>query len=106
MPPDIICLGELLAELLRTEVNMPHGKIGLYKGPFPSGAPAIFIDCAARMSKSLKFSTGYIGVIGDDEFGGIIVEMLGAKGGFYLDAATFFISGVFTKGVSSIQCKS
>ena len=68
MPPDIICLGELLAEVIRTEVDIPHRKVGLYKGPFPSGAPAIFIDCAARMSKPLKFSTCYIGVIGDDDF--------------------------------------
>ena len=80
MTPDVICLGELLAELLRTEIDVPHGKVGLYKGPFPSGAPAIFIDCVARMSKSLKFSTGYIGVIGDDEFGGIIVERLKKDG--------------------------
>lgn len=77
MCPDIICLGELLVEIMRTEINTPHGEIGAtYKGPFPSGAPAIFIDSAARMAKPFKFSTGYIGVIGNDEFGHCIIEKL------------------------------
>ncbi|GAG09378.1 unnamed protein product, partial [marine sediment metagenome] len=50
--PDIISVGELLVEIMRTEVDIPHGQIGsFYKGPFPSGAPAIFIDSAARMGK-------------------------------------------------------
>jgi sugar/nucleoside kinase (ribokinase family) len=103
MPPDIICLGELLAELLRTEVNMPHGKIGLYKGPFPSGAPAIFIDCAARMSKSLNFSTGYIGVIGNDEFGGIIVERLKKDG---VDVSQIRKANELTTGIAFNQYNS
>ena len=77
MSPDIICLGELLVEVMRTEVDDPHGNIGSsYKGPFPSGAPAIFIDSAARMGKPFKISTGYIGAIGDDEFGRCIIEKL------------------------------
>ena len=59
------------------EIDVPHGKIGgQYKGPFPSGAPAIFIDSAARMSKPFKFTTGYIGVIGNDEFGTAIIDKL------------------------------
>jgi hypothetical protein len=36
MSPNIICLGELLVEIMRTEVDTPHGIIGAsYKGPFP-----------------------------------------------------------------------
>ncbi|MHA1987516.1 MAG: carbohydrate kinase family protein [Promethearchaeota archaeon] len=77
MCPDIISLGELLVEIMRTELNTPHGTIGaVYKGPFPSGAPANFISSAARMSKPFKFTTGYIGVIGNDEFGECIVNKL------------------------------
>lgn len=75
--PDIICLGELLVEIMRTQVDTPHGKLGeLYKGPYPSGAPAIFIDSAARMAKPFEFSTGYIGVVGNDEFGQCIIDKL------------------------------
>jgi len=81
MSPDIICLGELLVEIMRTEKDTPHGKIGaFYRGPFPSGAPAIFIDSAARMAKSFGYSTGYIGVVGDDDFGTCIIEKLKSDG--------------------------
>ncbi|MHA2281343.1 MAG: carbohydrate kinase family protein [Promethearchaeota archaeon] len=77
MCPEIISLGELLVEIMRTELNAPHGKIGAnYKGPYPSGAPAIFISSAARMSKPFKLKTGYIGVIGNDEFGDCIIRKL------------------------------
>ncbi|NVM17503.1 MAG: sugar kinase [Candidatus Lokiarchaeota archaeon] len=77
MNPEIISIGELLVEIMRTERNVPHGIVGsVYKGPFPSGAPAIFIDSAARMSSSFNFSTGFIGTVGKDEFGEAIIEKL------------------------------
>lgn len=77
MNPEIISLGELLAEIMRNKVNIPHKMIGAtYKGPYPSGAPAIFIDSVARMSKPFNFSTGFIGVVGNDEFGKCIIEKL------------------------------
>ena len=77
MCPDIISLGELLVEITRTELDTPHGIIGAnYKGPYPSGAPANFISSAARMSKPFKLTTGYIGVIGNDEFGECIIRKL------------------------------
>ena len=68
MYPDIISLGELLVEIIRSELDTPHSTLGAtYKGPFPSGAPAIFIDSAARIGKKFKLSTGFIGAIGDDD---------------------------------------
>ncbi len=77
MYPDIISLGDLLVEIMRTELNTPHGTIGaIYKGPYPSGAPANFISSAARMAKPFKLTTGYIGVIGNDEFGECIIRKL------------------------------
>lgn len=77
MSPNLITLGELLVEIMRTERDVPHGSIGAYyRGPFPSGAPAIYIDSAARMGKSFKLTTGYIGVVGADEFGTCIIEKL------------------------------
>ena len=103
MPPDIICLGELLVEIMRTEVDIPHSNVGLYKGPYPSGAPAIFIDSAARMSKSFNFSTGYIGVIGDDEFGKNIVEKLKNDG---VDTSQIRIDKNKTTGIAFNQYNS
>jgi len=77
MSPHIISLGELLVEIMRISIDVPHGKVGAnYRGPFPSGAPTIFIDSASRMSKPFGFTTGFIGVVGDDEFGTCIVEKL------------------------------
>ena len=53
MSPDIISLGELLVEIMRPEKDIYHGVLGAtYRGPFPSGAPAIYIDSAARMGKN------------------------------------------------------
>ena len=81
MNPEIISLGELLAEIMRNKVNITHAMIGAtYKGPYPSGAPAIFIDSAARMSKPFNFSTGFIGAVGNDEFGKCIIEKLKSDG--------------------------
>jgi sugar/nucleoside kinase (ribokinase family) len=79
--PEIISLGELLVEIMRPQKDIPHGKEGeLYKGPFPSGAPAIFIDSAARIAKSFNISTGFIGVVGNDDFGYAIITKLKEDG--------------------------
>jgi sugar/nucleoside kinase (ribokinase family) len=75
--PEIICLGELLVEIMRTEQDVPHRNVGaMYRGPFPSGAPAIFIDSAARMTRDTTLKTGFIGVVGDDEFGECVLNKL------------------------------
>ena len=79
--PEIITLGELLVEIMRPQKDIPHGIEGeIYKGPFPSGAPAIFIDSAARISTSFNISTGFIGVVGNDEFGYSIITKLKEDG--------------------------
>lgn len=80
MAPDIICLGEMLVEIMRAEIGVPHIVPGLYKGPYPSGAPCIFIDSAARMGTSLGLKTGFIGVIGNDDFGVALVNKLKKDG--------------------------
>ncbi|MHA2475071.1 MAG: sugar kinase, partial [Promethearchaeota archaeon] len=81
MCPDIVSLGELLVEIMRPEIDTPHNMLGaIYRGPFPSGAPAIFINSAARMSKPFHFTTGFIGVVGADEFGECILNKLEQDG--------------------------
>lgn len=104
MGPDIISLGELLVEIMRPELNIPHNIIGaLYKGPFPSGAPAIFIDSAARMSKDLGFKTGFIGVVGDDAFGTAILNKLNKDG---VDISYSRVSKNKTTGIAFNQYNS
>ncbi len=52
MSVDVISLGELLVEVMRKEVDQPLDRPADFVGPFPSGAPAIFIDAIARLGRS------------------------------------------------------
>ncbi len=70
--PDVIALGEILVEIMRKEKDVPHYTSGVYLGPYPSGAPAIFIDAVAR----LGISSGFIGVVGEDDFGKMLINRL------------------------------
>jgi sugar/nucleoside kinase (ribokinase family) len=102
--PDIICLGELLVEIMRTEQDVPHRNIGaIYRGPFPSGAPAIFIDTAARMTKDTNLKTGFVGVVGDDEFGESLLNKLGKDN---VDVSQIRISESLTTGIAFNQYNS
>ena len=104
MSPDIISLGELLVEIMRTELDTPHTTIGAYyRGPFPSGAPAIFINSAARMGKKFHFTTGFIGVIGNDEFGKCIVEKLQKDN---VNTSQIRVADGFTTGIAFNQYNS
>ncbi len=104
MCPDIISLGELLVEIMREEKDTPHGKLGaIYRGPFPSGAPAIYIDTAARMGKNFKFTAGFIGTIGNDEFGSCIIQKFKTD---EIDISQIRISEDFTTGIAFNQYNS
>jgi len=63
--PEILTAGEILVEIMRTEYDVPLDVQGTFYGPFPSGAPAIFIDQVA----CLGHSAGIIGAVGKDAFG-------------------------------------
>ena len=104
MSPDIISLGELLVEIMRTEKNIPHGFLGAtYRGPFPSGAPAIFINSAARMGEKFQLTTGFIGVVGKDEFGKCITEKLQNDN---IDISQIRITEELTTGIAFNQYNS
>ncbi len=101
MCPDIICAGEMLVEIMRAKVGVPHVQVGgVYKGPYPSGAPCIFIDSAARMAKARKLTTGYIGTIGNDDFGKVVVDKMVADG---VDCSPVATLDGFTTGVAFVQ---
>ncbi|GAI21641.1 unnamed protein product, partial [marine sediment metagenome] len=70
--PKVITIGEMLVEIMRKDVDVPLGEPAEFAGPFPSGAPAIFIDAVAKLGTS----AGIIGSVGRDEFGGCILERL------------------------------
>ena len=69
-------MGEMLVEIMRPRPNLPLYESGEFLGPFPSGAPAIFIDTAAR----LGHSAGIISGVGDDDFGRCLLDRLAFDG--------------------------
>ena len=73
---DILIMGEMLVEIMRNKENVPLYEQGIFLGPYPSGAPAICIDTAAR----LGCSTAIIGGVGKDDFGKCILERLKKDG--------------------------
>lgn len=70
---EIMIMGELLVEIMRAGEDVQLFETGAYfRGPFPSGAPGIFISTAAR----LGHSAGIISGVGDDDFGKNIMDRL------------------------------
>ena len=69
-------LGELLVEFICSEVDGRNLGAASYTGPFPSGAPGIFIDQAARVGARAVFA----GAVGDDAFGTVLCDRLVASG--------------------------
>jgi len=69
---DVLTVGEALVEFVKGTKDSPHYEIGNYRGPFPSGAPAIFADAAAR----LGLKSGFVGAVGSDDFGKVLRERL------------------------------
>ena len=73
---EVLIMGEMLAEIMRTEIGVELYEEGIFKGPFPSGAPAIFIDTVARLEHSAAIISG----VGKDDFGKNILDRLKKDG--------------------------
>jgi tagatose kinase len=69
-------MGELLVEIMRPQPGLGLYDPGPFLGPYPSGAPAIFIDTVAR----LGHPAGVIGGVGEDDFGRSLVDRLRKDG--------------------------
>lgn len=76
MVTDILIMGEMLVEIMRSEKDVELHEPGVFLGPYPSGAPAICIDTAAR----LGCKTAIIGGVGRDDFGRCLLERLRRDG--------------------------
>jgi len=73
---DIVTFGEVLAEFMTIEVNQSLGKPGQLAGPFPGGAPAIFIDQAVKLGSTAAM----VSCVGDDAFGQMLTQRLADDG--------------------------
>ncbi|MGA9244386.1 MAG: sugar kinase [Silvibacterium sp.] len=72
----IMTIGEILVEIMATERGQSFRAPGTLVGPFPSGAPAIFIDQVGRLGRA----AGIIGCVGDDDFGWLNIDRLRRDG--------------------------
>jgi tagatose kinase len=72
----ILTIGEILVEIMATEKGNGFLEPVNLVGPFPSGAPAIFIDQAAKFGQPAAI----IGCVGNDDFGKVNLERLRRDG--------------------------
>ncbi|MGB9858941.1 MAG: sugar kinase [Moorellaceae bacterium] len=93
--PDVVTVGEILVEVMAKHVGQDFLSPGELLGPFPSGAPAIFIDQVAR----LGVSAGIIGKVGADEFGTLNINRLKADG---VDTSQIIVTPAFTTGTAFV----
>lgn len=73
---EIWTMGEMLVEIMRPKAGMALDTAGEFLGPYPSGAPAIFIDTTSR----LGHPAGIIGGVAEDDFGHCLLQRLGKDG--------------------------
>ena len=66
----IATVGEILVEFVSHQTNCALERITDYSGPYPSGAPAIFLDQAARLGARSEM----IGGVGADGFGRAVLQ--------------------------------
>lgn len=72
----IATVGEILVEFVSHRRNCALEQISEFSGPYPSGAPAIFLNQAARMGAR----TEMIGGVGSDGFGRSVLQRLQKDG--------------------------
>ena len=71
-----ITIGEILVEIMATTVGNGFREAQPLIGPFPSGAPAIFIDQVAKLGGAC----GIVSAVGDDDFGHLNIDRLARDG--------------------------
>jgi len=71
-----ICVGEILVEIVAATVGDGFTEAQPLVGPYPSGAPAIFIDQCGRIGGAAAM----IGAVGDDDFGRVNLDRLRRDG--------------------------
>ncbi|MEX6507567.1 sugar kinase [Jiella sp. M17.18] len=72
----IVTAGEILVEIMARDIGQSFLTPGPLVGPFPSGAPAIFIDQAGRLGQPAAI----IASVGADDFGRLNIRRLEESG--------------------------
>lgn len=72
----LVVIGEILVEIMADTIGNGFSESQPLTGPFPSGAPAIFADQAARQGQPVAL----VSAVGDDDFGRLNTARLAASG--------------------------
>ena len=93
--PEVISIGNMLVEVMRTDLDQPLNGPGMFVGPFPSGDTAIYIDTIGRLGRS----AGFIGAIGADDFGKCLLDRFARDG---VDSSQVRVLQDHTTGVAFV----
>lgn len=91
-----VCIGEILVEIVATTQGEGFVDAQPLYGPYPSGAPAIFIDQCGRIGGSAAM----IGAVGDDDFGRVNVDRLKRDG---VDVSAISVDPDFPTGSAFVR---
>ncbi len=94
-----VCVGEILVEIVATTVGEGFLSAQPLVGPYPSGAPAIFIDQCGRLGGNAAM----IGAVGDDDFGRVNLDRLRADG---VDVSAVAIDPEFPTGSAFVRYRA
>ncbi len=92
----VVTLGEVLVEVMAQDVGRGFRSPLRLLGPFPSGAPAIFIDQVAKLGQPC----GIISCVGDDDFGRLNIKRLADDG---VDTSSIAINPEYATGSAFVR---
>lgn len=92
----IVSIGEILVEFISHHRNCGLEKVTEYSGPYPSGAPAIFADQAAKVGGDSTM----IGGVGADGFGQSTLQRLEKD---HVDTSQITVNTNFSTGVAFVS---
>ena len=91
-----VTFGEILVEIMATSPGHGFAEALDLRGPFASGAPAIFVSQCARLGGQ----AGIVACVGDDDFGRLNIERLRADGA---DVSAIAISPDLPTGTAFVR---
>lgn len=94
-----VCIGEILVEIVATTTGVGFLEAQPFVGPYPSGAPAIFIDQCGRIGGKAAM----IGAVGSDDFGRVNTDRLRQDG---VDVSGIAIDPEFPTGSAFVRYRS
>ena len=92
----VVTIGEILVEIMAEERGQGFRAPVHLLGPFPSGAPAIFIDQVAKLGQPC----GIISCVGDDDFGRVNLDRLAHDG---VDVSAIEIQSEYVTGSAFVR---